>query len=126
VGTLIRVFDPISSYKIGIERGRFKLSSFSFDAYVWQKDISKYNPVIDILGLSRSSKLDIPFNKEIRKTCFYSTVMLSILAINIFSNETSFIALIVSMSTIALAYLVGVNYSTELFFCLRAGFQKER
>ncbi|MCF2860516.1 hypothetical protein L1286_23930 [Pseudoalteromonas sp. SMS1] len=124
-GFLIRALEPMSNFRAGITKGRFKPSTFSFDSSVWQKDVSEANPILIFFGFKK--KEGDSFQSTIRKGGTWSAIAASLAIIMQTSgNGALFEVLILTLGAVAFGYMFSFNYIADFFFCLKAGFSKEK
>ncbi|CAH6843703.1 membrane hypothetical protein [Vibrio chagasii] len=120
-GFLTRALEPKSNFRVGLMKGRFKDSSFSFNSAIWQGTVSDNNPVLLFFGF-KTTKGDI-HQSTFRKVGALSGVGTSI-AISIQDNggEIMVDILILVILSICFAYVYSFSYLADFVFWVRARF----
>ena len=123
-GWILRLLEPSSNYKSGVKRGRYKVGKFEFKAEIWRQDITNDNPVLRLFGFGS--------NKSCKRKTFIKLVLLLLIVTSLFyvvkfSGELFILQVyVIYLNTISLGYILTFNYLSDLYFCLKAGFQKNK
>ncbi|WP_273050457.1 hypothetical protein [Pseudoalteromonas sp.] len=124
-GLLVRVLEPKSNYRMGIQNGRFIVSSFSFNSAIWQRDVSDDNPVLLFFGFKK--KKGDTFQSTLRRGGTCSAVAASLAVIMQASGSGAlFETIILILGTVAFGYAFSFNYIADFLFCIRAGLSKPK
>lgn len=124
-GFLVRVLEPKSNFRMGVAKGRFTTSTFSFNSAVWQRDVSDNNPVLVFFGFKQ--KKGDTFQSTLRKGGIWSAVAASLAVIMQASGSGAlFETIILILGTVAFGYAFSFNYIADFLFCIRAGLSKPK
>jgi len=122
-GFLVRVLEPKSNFRMGVKKGRFTISSFSFNSAVWQRGVSDDNPVLLFFGFKKNKGES--FQSTLRKGGTWSAVAASLaVIIQASGSEALFETIILTLGAVAFGYAFSFNYIADFIFCIRAGLSK--